>query len=140
MNKIALVLVIVGMAIGMAAQTTETSRNTRSTYVYKSVEQMPTFPGGDAALMKYISTHIQFPKEAADWNFCFKVIVQFVVTQTGEIGEVKVVRSQSKELDAEAVRLCKSLPKFIPGRQDGQPVDVWYTLPITFRPQGMSQY
>lgn len=140
MKKIALVLLIACVAIGMAAQTAETSRNTRSTYVYKSVEQMPIFPGGDAALMKYIDSHIQFPKDAADMDYQGKVIVQFVVTSTGEIGEVKVVRSVYKSLDEEAIRLCKSLPKFIPGRQNGQPVDVWYTLPITFRPKGAPQY
>ena len=100
--------------------------------IFKSVEQMPLFPGGDAALMKYIDSHIQYPPEAAN-NIQVRVILQFVVDKTGEIGEVKVVRSVDKDLDKEAVRLIKTLPKFIPGRQNGQAVAVWYTLPVTFK-------
>ncbi len=103
--------------------------------VFKSVEQMPTFPGGDAALMKYLSSHIQYPTAAAEKGIDGKVIVQFVVTKTGKVGEVKVVRSKDRDLDAEAVRVCRSLPDFIPGRQNGQPVNVWYTLPVTFKLQ-----
>lgn len=106
--------------------------------VFRSVEQMPTFPGGDAALMKYLSSHIQYPQNAADNNVQGKVIVQFVVTKTGKVGEVKVVRSVDKDLDREAVRVCKSLPNFVPGRQNGQPVSVWYTLPVTFKLQGVN--
>ena len=106
--------------------------------IFKSVEQMPTFPGGDAALMKYLSSHIQYPQVAADNNVQGKVIVQFVVTKTGKVGEVKVVRSVDKDLDREAIRVCKSLPNFVPGRQNGQPVSVWYTLPVTFKLQGVN--
>ena len=104
--------------------------------IFRSVEQMPTFPGGEAALMKYISSHIQYPTMAAENNVQGKVIVQFVVTKTGKVGEVKVVRSVDKDLDREAVRVCKSLPNFVPGRQNGQPVAVWYTLPVNFKLQG----
>ncbi len=101
--------------------------------IFKSVEQMPQFPGGDAALIKYLDSHIQYPPEAAKNNIQGRVILQFVVDKTGEIGEVKVVRSVDKDLDKEAVRLIKTLPKFIPGRQNGQAVAVWYTLPVTFK-------
>ncbi len=101
--------------------------------IFKSVEQMPQFPGGEAALMKYIDSHIQYPPEAAKNNIQGRVILQFVVDKTGEIGEVKVVRSVDKELDEEAVRIIKTLPKFIPGRLNGQAVAVWYTLPVTFK-------
>ena len=104
--------------------------------VFKSVEQMPTFPGGDAALMKWLSSHIQYPTMAQENNVQGRVVVQFVVTKTGQVGEVKVVRSVDKDLDREAVRVCKSLPKFVPGRQNGQAVNVWYTLPVTFKLQG----
>lgn len=104
--------------------------------VFKSVEQMPTFPGGEAALMKYLSSHIQYPTMAQENNVQGRVVVQFVVTKTGKVGDVKVVRSVDKDLDREAVRVCKSLPNFVPGRQNGQPVNVWYTLPVTFKLQG----
>lgn len=103
--------------------------------VYRSVEQMPQFPGGEAALMKYLSSHVQIPQ--TEEKFDRRVaVVQFVVEADGSIGEVKVVRSVSPEFDAEAIRLVKSLPKFTPGRQNGQPVAVWYTIPVTFRASG----
>ena len=100
--------------------------------VYRSVEQMPQFPGGEAALMKYIKSHIQYPAEAVKNRIEGRAVVQFVVEKTGEIGEVKVLRSLGKDLDKEAVRLIKSLPKFTPGRMNGKAVSVWYTLPVTF--------
>lgn len=105
--------------------------------VLPSAAHMPSFPGGDGALMKYIWSHIRYPENAAANNINGKVIVQFVVEKDGSIGEVKVARSVDKELDTEAIRVCKTLPKFSPGRNAiGEPVRVWYTLPITFKLQG----
>ena len=104
--------------------------------VFTSVEQMPQFPGGEAALMKFLQSHINYPPMAAENNVQGRVVVQFVVEKNGNIGEVKVVRSVDKDLDKEAVRVCKSLPKFTPGRQNGQAVPVWFTLPVTFKLQG----
>lgn len=83
--------------------------------VFTAVEQMPQFPGGDAALMKYLSNNINYPQVAMENGVQGRVIVQFVVTKNGTVGEVKVIRSVDRDLDKEAVRLCKSLPKFIPG-------------------------
>jgi len=104
--------------------------------IFTSVEQMPQFPGGEAALMKFLSSHINYPPMAAENNVQGRVVVQFVVEKDGKVGEVKVARSVDKDLDREAVRVVKSLPKFTPGRQNGQPVRVWYTLPVTFKLQG----
>ena len=104
--------------------------------VFKAVEQMPTFPGGDAELMKWLRDHIQYPTVAMENNIQGRVVVQFVVTKTGKVGEVKVVRSVDRDLDREAIRVCKSLPDFIPGRMNGQAVNVWYTLPVQFKLQG----
>ena len=104
--------------------------------VFKAVEQMPTFPGGDAELMKCLRDHIQYPTVAMENNIQGRVVVQFVVTKTGKVGEVKVVRSVDRDLDKEAIRVCKSLPDFIPGRMNGQAVNVWYTLPVQFKLQG----
>ena len=98
--------------------------------VFRSVEQMPQFPGGEAALMKYIQSHVNYP-EGTDVEG--RVILQFVIKSDGSIGEVKVVRSVQELLDQEAVRVVKSLPKFTPGRQNGQAVSVWYTLPVSFK-------
>lgn len=107
----------------------------QSKKVYNSVEQMPEFPGGVAGLMRYLSENIKYPPEAAKNDIEGRVIVQFIIDETGQVGEVKVVRSVSDELDAEAVRVVKTLPKFEPGRQDGEAVSVWYTLPIVFKMQ-----
>ena len=104
--------------------------------VFTVVEQMPQFPGGEAALMKHLQSLINYPPMAAENNVQGKVVVQFVVDKTGRVGEVKVVRSVDKDLDREAARVCKSLPKFTPGRQNGHPVSVWYTLPVFFKLQG----
>ncbi len=104
--------------------------------IFRSVEQMPQFPGGDAALMKFLQSHINYPPMAAENNVQGKVILQFVVEKDGKVGEVKVARSVDKDLDREAIRVVKTLPRFTPGRQNGQPVRVWYTLPVTFKLQG----
>jgi protein TonB len=92
---------------------------------------MPQFPGGEAALMKYIKSHLQKPQ--TEEKISGSVILQFVVQSDGSIGEVKVVRSLHPDYDKEAVSVVKSLPKFSPGRQNGQVVAVWYTLPVIFR-------
>ena len=105
--------------------------------VFTAVEQMPQFPGGEAALMKYLSQNINYPQVAMENGIQGRVIVQFVVTKNGTVGEVKVIRSVDRDLDKEAIRLCKSLPKFIPGKMHGQEVNVWYTQPITFKLQGI---
>ncbi len=104
--------------------------------VYKSVEQMPRFPGGEAALMKYLMMNIKYPENAVKNDIQGRVIVQFIVDKTGQVGEVKVVRPVDEEVDAEAIRVVKTLPNFEPGRQDGKAVSVWYTLPINFKLQG----
>ena len=104
--------------------------------VFQSVEQMPQFPGGEIALMKFLQSHINYPPMASENGVQGRVVVQFVVDKTGRVGEVKIVRSVDKDLDKEAARVCASLPKFTPGRQNGQPVSVWYTLPVSFKLQG----
>ena len=105
--------------------------------VFTVVEQQPQFPGGEAALLKYVAEHIRYPAVAQENNIQGKVVVQFVVTKTGAVGEVKVVRSKDPDLDKEAVRVVKSLPNFVPGKMNGHAVNVWYTLPITFHLQGV---
>ena len=102
--------------------------------VFRSSGHMPSFPGGDAALMKFIKDNMIYPSEALKNKIEGKVIVQFVVNKTGKVGKIKVVRSVNKELDQEAVRLIKMLPDFSPGRNNvGEPVNVWYILPVIFK-------
>lgn len=100
--------------------------------VYLSCDVMPEFPGGIAAMMRHIGENLQYPEVALDNCTQGKCVLQFVVTETGDVGEVKVLRSVSPECDAEATRVVRTL-KFTPGTMDGAPVNVWYTLPVTFK-------
>ena len=97
------------------------------------VEEMPAFPGGDAALLKYLAAHTNYPLVAQENNIQGKVMVRFCVTSKGGIDLVSVIRSIDPELDAEAIRVVKALPAFKPGKQGGRPVPVWYSVPIIFQ-------
>jgi len=101
--------------------------------VWDVIEQMPQFPGGDIELLKYIKNNLNYPPIAAENGVQGKVTLRFVVSKSGSVDKVEVVRSLDTACDKEAVRVVKSLPKFIPGKQNGANVSVWYTLPITFK-------
>ena len=101
--------------------------------VFQVVETMPVFVGGDQALMNFLSSNIIYPEAAKKNNIQGRVIVQFEVDIDGSIKNVEVVRSVSPELDAEAIRVIKKMPKWIPGKQRGKPVKVKYTLPVNFK-------
>ena len=96
------------------------------------VENMPEFPGGDLGLMKYIQKNVKYPAIAKEYNITGKVYVNFIVDKSGSVTNVKIVRGVDKNLDAEAVRVVKSLPKYKPGKQRGKAVRVMYTIPINF--------
>ena len=96
------------------------------------VENMPIFPGGDLGLMKYIQKHVKYPAIAKEYNITGKVYVSFIVDKSGSVTNVKIVRGVDKNLDAEAVRVVKSLPKYKPGKQRGKSVRVMFTIPINF--------
>ncbi len=96
------------------------------------VENMPEFPGGDLGLMKYIQRNVKYPPIAKEYNITGKVYVSFIVDKSGAVTNVKIVRGVDKNLDAEALRVVKSLPKYKPGKQRGQPVRVMFTIPINF--------
>lgn len=100
--------------------------------IFTIVEESPEFPGGQAALQQYINTHIEYPALAKESEIQGKVILRFVVKGNGEVGEVQILRGVDPLLDAEAIRVVKTLPKWNPGKQRGQPVSVWFSLPINF--------
>lgn len=104
-------------------------------YTMAMVEQKPSFPGGDEAMYKWLSDHINYPAQASEEGIQGRVIVQFDVSKTGAIENVKIARGRHQALDKEAMRLVKSMPTWQPGRNNGQPVKVTYTLPITFKLQ-----
>lgn len=105
------------------------------TKIFEVVEQMPSFPGGDAALMQFLSKNIKYPVVAEENGIQGRVIATFVVERDGSITDVKVVKSVDPSLDKEAIRVLKSMPKWIPGKQNGSAVRVKYTVPVTFRLQ-----
>ncbi len=103
--------------------------------VFQVVEKMPSFPGGDAELFKYLSQNVKYPVIAQENGVQGRVICQFVVNRDGSIVDVEVVRSVDASLDKEAIRVIKSMPKWSPGQQRGKPVRVKYTLPVNFKLQ-----
>jgi len=100
--------------------------------VFMVVESMPVFPGGDLGLMKYIQKHVKYPAIAKEYNITGKVYVSFIVDKSGSVTNAKIVRGVDKNLDAEALRVVKSLPKYKPGKQRGKAVRVMFTIPINF--------
>jgi protein TonB len=105
------------------------------TKVFDVVEQMPEFPGGQAALLKWIGDNIKYPAIAEENGIQGRVVCTFVVERDGSVTDVQVARSIDPSLDKEAIRVLKKMPKWIPGRQNGSPVRVKYTVPVTFRLQ-----
>ena len=103
--------------------------------VYDVVEQMPSFPGGMKAMMDYLARNIRYPANAKNDLIEGRVILQFIVDKKGRLSDVKVARSVEPSLDAEAVRVVKSMPRWNPGIEKGKAVKVRYTLPVTFRLQ-----
>jgi TonB family C-terminal domain len=101
--------------------------------VYDRTSDMPHFPGGNSALYETLYKEITYPKMAQEKGIQGTVILRFVVTKTGAIEKVEVQRGVHELLDAEAVKAVKLLPKFVPGEQDGEPVDVWFSLPVQFK-------
>ena len=103
--------------------------------VFDVVEEMPSFPGGQGALMAFLSSNIKYPVVAQENGVQGRVIVGFVVEKDGSISDVKVMRSVDPSLDREAQRVVKAMPKWKPGKQNGSAVRVKYTVPVVFRLQ-----
>jgi protein TonB len=103
------------------------------TEVFVVVEEMPAFPGGDKAMMEFIYANIQYPEIAKENNIQGRVILRFCVTYKGAVDQVQIIRGVDKSLDDEAVRVIKLLPAWKPGKQGGKPVNVWYSVPVTFQ-------
>ncbi len=100
--------------------------------IHEVVEQDAEFPGGQDALLKYLRDNVKYPAIAYEQDLQGMVILHFVVERDGSVGEVQVKKSLSPECDREAIRLVKSLPHFIPARNDGRPVRKWFTVPVRF--------
>ena len=110
------------------------AENEEDTTIYTVVERMPEFPGGQQALFKFLSSHVKYPKDAQKEGIEGRVICQFVVNTDGKIVNIEVIRSSGNiSLDAEAVRVIESMPRWIPGIIKDEPVRVKYTVPVNFK-------
>ena len=118
-----------------AANMDVTAENLIQGEVYDMVEVAPQFPGGTKELMAWLGKNIRYPVAAQEAGKQGRVVLQFVITKEGKVADIKIMRGVSPELDEEAVRVVKAMPAWTPGKQDGQAVNVRYTLPVTFKLQ-----
>jgi len=121
--------------VSFANESPTLSQENKESKVFFAIDKAPEFPGGFQALMRFLSDNIQYPAEARTRRNIQqgRVIVQFVIDETGKVVEVKVIESVSPALDREAVRVVESMPNWTPGKHEGEKVRVKYTLPINFR-------
>ena len=136
----ALVLLVIVVAPARAnaqdkkEKTTQTHKDTTTgDKIYEVCEQMPIFEGGDAALLKYLTDSVKYPELAKKHGVQGRVVIGFIVEKDGSLTDVKVLRHVDIALDAEALRVVKGMPKWIPGCQDEQLVRVRYNVPVSFR-------
>ncbi len=101
--------------------------------VFQVVEQMPEYPGGEEAMMKFIQKNIQYPDMERENDIQGRVVVGFVVNEDGSLQDVSVKKGVSSGIDKEALRVVRLLPKFKPGKQQGKAVRVQFVLPIMFK-------
>ncbi len=100
---------------------------------YVIVEQMPEFPGGQEAMKEYIYSNLHYPSTLVEMGIEGRVTLRFTVTKEGDIKDILVIRGVEKDMDREAIRVVDCMPKWEPGKQNGEAVDVYFTLPIVFR-------
>lgn len=147
MNKILTLLLGLCAYVGAQAQNVTEIRvvkddepktvmvNGKTTEVYETLDEMPQYPGGINGLMGFLSENLRYPTDAMENNIQGKVMVKFVVTATGEVANIELLNAVSPSLDNEAIRVVGLLKGFTPGKLHGKSVNVWYTLPITFKLQ-----
>ena len=139
LRHLLIVAMLLTMSATLSAQNTKRNHDRlpvkeeeRSPQVCTIPEQMPVFPGGESALLAYVAQHLKYPAQAIRDRVQGIVQLRFVVLENGRIGDVQIIKSLEPHCDAEAKRVVKSLPRFIPGKQGGKVVRVWYTIPIRF--------
>jgi len=139
-SKLLLGILIFGFTLTAFGQSKKESKPTkestvtaRDTICCMDYDQMPSFPGGEKELIKFIYNNLHYPDSAKINHIQGRVILRFRITETGTIDKIEVLRALYPACDREAVRIIKALPKFIPGKYNDKPVSNWYTLPITFK-------
>lgn len=145
MKEIFCAVLLSGLSIVVYAQQTDTAKAPDyapveakpavpwSEKVFSSVEQFPEFPGGAQGLTQYLMLNLRYPTEAQKKNIQGKVFIKFVVCQDGSLCNEEVVKGIGGGCDEEVIRVIKAMPKWKPGKQNGKPVKVYYTLPVSFK-------
>ena len=124
-----LFILVAGLARGQQLPENDPTRD--NTFI--TVEQMPQFPGGQDSLLSFIRQNLNYPEKASDKGIQGKVLVSFIVDKSGKVRDVELKRGVDPLLDAEALRVIRLLPHWVPGMQDGKAVNVSYVLPLNFK-------
>ena len=119
--------------IGMTNVFAQQETTATAEKVFDVVDEMPSFPGGQGVMTEFLSKNIKYPIVAEENGIQGRVLVKIVIKKDGTIDSPKVIKSVDPSLDKEAIRVVKTMPKWIPGKQKGEPVNVSFTVPVTFR-------
>ena len=144
MKRILYIVTFLGLSTAVYAQQTDTTEKLdyapvdvgkppSGDTVLSLVEQLPEFPGGTDGLLRYLSQNLKYPAEARKKDIEGRVLVKFVVCKDGTLCDEEVVKGIGGGCEQEVIRVVKAMPKWKPGRQGGEPVKVYYTLPVTFK-------
>ena len=126
------IILITTIVLSFCTSHVFSQNSTAENTIYVKVDKMPEFPGGQVALVKYLSKNIKYPSKYKKDKVNGRVFVSFVVDKTGKVGQAKVVKSLNEECDKEAIRVISIMPNWIPGEKDGSKVNVQFGLPVNF--------
>lgn len=136
MKRVLFILALLFTYVMVNAQSnTGSKEKTSNEKIYDVVEMPPSFPGGQAALLAWIASHVNYPQKAMESRIEGRIIVGFVIECDGSVSQAKIIRSVDPLLDDEAIRVVMGMPKWTPGRQNGKNVRVRYNVPVNFRLQ-----
>ena len=136
MKRVLFILALLFTYVMVNAQSnTGSKEKTSNEKIYDVVEIPPSFPGGQAALLAWIASHVNYPQKAMESRIEGRIIVGFVIECDGSVSQAKIIRSVDPLLDDEAIRVVMGMPKWTPGRQNGKNVRVKYNVPVNFRLQ-----
>ncbi len=136
MKRVLLILALLFTYVMVNAQNnTGSKEKTSNEKIYDVVEMPPSFPGGQAALLAWIASHVNYPQKAMESRIEGRVIVGFVIECDGSVSQAKILHGVDSLLNKEAIRVVMGMPKWTPGRQNGKNVRVKYNVPVNFRLQ-----
>lgn len=136
MKRVLLILALLFTYVMVNAQSnTGSKEKTSNEKIYDVVEMPPSFPGGQAALLAWIASHVNYPQKAMESRIEGRIIVGFVIECDGSVSQAKILHGVDPLLDDEAIRVVMGMPKWTPGRQNGKNVRVKYNVPVNFRLQ-----